>query len=131
MVTVHIDGACSGNPGRVGIGYVIEKDKTLIKEESLYLGVQTNNFAEYMALIFSLVDVLAIDDADCHVYSDSQLLCEQITGNYRVKNNNIIPLYALAKRLIARFDKFTITHIDRELNGQADALAKKGTGFLV
>jgi len=83
-----------------------------------------------MALVLALIDALGRGIKKCQVFSDSQLLCEQINGNYKVKNNNIYPLFVMAKRLISQFDSFSITHIDREKNSEADALAKGATGFL-
>lgn len=131
MITIYIDGASVGNPGKSGIGYLIYRGDKLIKKESVFLGVQTNNFAEYMALIFPLGDILALGEKQVEVFSDSQLVCEQIKGNYKVKNKNIYPLFILAKKLISNLDKFSITHINREKNSEADELAKKSTGFLV
>ena len=131
MVDVYIDGASIGNPGKVGVGYLIYKDKELLKKEGLFLGVQTNNFAEYMALIVALIEVLGIGEDSCSVFSDSQLICEQINGNYKIKNQNIYPLFILAKKIISKFKNFSIKHIDREKNSEADKLAKEATGFLV
>ncbi|MCP4652420.1 MAG: ribonuclease HI family protein [Candidatus Omnitrophica bacterium] len=131
MLTVYTDGASIGNPGKVGIGYVIYENDKIIKEGSVYLGVQTNNFAEYMALVFALIDVIGMGKKECQVFADSQLLCEQINGNYKVKNNNIFPLFVLAKTLIGQLDKFKISHIGREKNKEADKLSKKAAGFLV
>jgi ribonuclease HI len=65
------------------------------------------------------------------IFSDSQLLCEQINGNYKVKNKNIYPLFILAKMLITKFEKFSITHIEREKNKEADELATNAIGFLI
>lgn len=131
MVKVYIDGASAGNPGKTGIGYLIYKDNVVIKKDSIALGVQTNNFAEYMALIFSLVELLSLNERSCEVFSDSQLLCEQIKGNFKVKNENIYPLFVLAKKIISSFDHFNITHIVREMNKEADKLASGATGFLI
>ena len=131
MITIYIDGASIGNPGKVGIGYLFYKDSKLLKEEGVYLGIQTNNFAEYMSLIFALSDALSEGEKECQVFSDSQLLCEQINGNFKVKNKNIYPLFVLAKKLISKFKKFAISHIDREENKEADRLAKEATGFLI
>jgi ribonuclease HI len=131
MITIYIDGASIGNPGKVGIGYLLYKDNELLKQEGVYLGIQTNNFAEYMALIFALTECLGLGEKKCKVFSDSQLLCEQINGNYKVKNKNIHPLFVLAKKIISQFKDFSITHIDREKNKEADRLAKEATGFLV
>ncbi|MDD5194436.1 MAG: ribonuclease HI family protein [Candidatus Omnitrophica bacterium] len=130
MITIYTDGSSAGNPGRVGIGYLLYKGKTLIKEEGIYLGIQTNNFAEYMALIFSLEEALSMGEKQVSVFSDSKLLCEQINGNFKVKDNNIFPLFVLAKKLISSFEAFTITHIEREKNKEADALAQNASGFL-
>lgn len=129
MVSIYIDGASLGNPGKIGIGYLIYKDKHLIKKESVYLGVQTNNFAEYMGLIFSLIEALNLDEKKCDVFSDSKLLCEQINGNFKVKNENIYPLFILAKKIISNFDEFNITHIYREENKEADKLSREAIPF--
>ena len=131
MIKVFIDGASVGNPGKSGIGYVIYEGDTIIKEDSVYLGIQSNNFAEYMALIFSVAELLSMQKKEIQVFSDSKLICEQINGNYKVKNKNIYPLFVLSKNLISKLDKFNITHIDREKNKEADRLAKKATGFLI
>lgn len=121
---VFIDGASLGNPGRVGIGYVIFQKGRVVKKESLYLGTQTNNFAEYMALIFSLIDVLSMGGEQCKVHTDSRLLCHQIEGRFKVKNENIYPLFVLAKKIISKFKEFSIEYIRRDLNREADKLAK-------
>jgi len=131
VIKIYIDGASVGNPGKIGVGYLIYRDESPIKSESIYLGVQSNNFAEYMALIFALVDALDMGEKRLEVFSDSKLICEQISGNFKVKNKNIYPLFVLAKSLTAKFEGFKITHIDREKNKEADALAKRATGFLV
>ena len=130
MIEIYIDGSSIGNPGKSGIGYLIYQGSKLLKKRSVYLGVQTNNFAEYMALIFPLIDAIEENQKKISVFSDSQLVCEQIKGNYKVKNQNIYPLFVLAKNLISKLDDFKITHIDREENQEADELAKAATGFL-
>jgi ribonuclease HI len=131
MITIYVDGASIGNPGKVGVGYLLYKDGKLLKQDGIYLGIQTNNFAEYMALIFALTECLGLGESRCQVFSDSQLLCEQINGNYKVKNKNIYSLFVLAKKIISQFKDFSIKHIDREENNEADKLAKEATGFLV
>ncbi len=131
MIKIYTDGASIGNPGKVGVGYLIYKNEKLILKKSIFLGIQSNNFAEYMALIFALTDAIDMDEKSCEAFSDSQLICEQINGNYKVKNQNIFPLFILTKELIKKFKKFSITHIRRELNQDADKLAKEATGFLI
>ena len=131
MISIYIDGSSIGNPGKSGIGYLIYNSGVLVKKDSVYLGIQSNNFAEYMALIFSLVDVIDMGEKKCEVFSDSQLLCEQIKGNFKVKSQNIYSLFVLAKKMISKLGDFSITHIDREKNKDADELARMSTGFLV
>lgn len=131
MITVYIDGASSGNPGKMGVGFVMYKEKALLKKQGFYIGVGTNNVAEYMALIFALCEALFLGEKKCHVYSDSNLVCEQLNGRFKVKNQNIFGLFTLAKNIISKFEACTITHIEREKNKEADAIAKEATGFLV
>ena len=130
MIKIYIDGSSIGNPGKSGIGYLIYQGSELLKKRSVYLGIQSNNFAEYMALIFPLIDAIEQNQKKVKVFSDSKLVCEQIKGNFKVKNKNIYPLFVLAKNLISKLDSFEITHINREENQEADELAKEATGFL-
>ena len=131
MIKIYIDGSSVGNPGKSGIGYLIYQGSELLKKKSVYLGIQSNNFAEYMALIFPLIDAIEQNQKKVKVFSDSKLVCEQVKGNFKVKNKNIYPLFVLAKNLISKLDSFEIVHIDRENNQEADELAKKATGFLL
>jgi len=130
MIKIYIDGSSIGNPGKSGIGYLIYQGSELLKKNGVYLGIQSNNFAEYMALIFPLIDAIEQNQKKVKVFSDSKLVCEQVKGNFKVKNKNIYPLFVLAKNLISKLDSFEITHIDRENNQEADELAKAATGFL-
>ena len=131
MIDIYVDGSSIGNPGKCGIGYLIYQNNKLLKKRSVYLGIQTNNFAEYMALIFPLIDAIEENQKKVKVFSDSKLICEQIKGNYKVKNQNIYPLFVLSKNLISKLDSFEITHIGRENNQEADELAKQASGFLI
>lgn len=132
MLSIYIDGSSIGNPGKAGIGYLIYDNKgALIKDASVYLGVQTNNFAEYMALIFPLTEIISMGEKKCKVFTDSKLVCEQVNGRFKVKNQNIYPLFVLAKSLISKLERFSIEHIDREKNEKADKLAKEASGFLI
>ncbi len=129
-IRVYIDGASIGNPGKMGIGYLIYKDTILLKKKSFYLGIGTNNFAEYMALLASLIEVLSMGEKECYVYSDSNLLCEQLKGNFKVKSKNIYPLFVMVKDVVAKFKSFSINYISRENNKDADRLAKEAANFL-
>ncbi|NQU17711.1 MAG: ribonuclease HI family protein [Candidatus Saganbacteria bacterium] len=125
-IQVFTDGAARGNPGPAGIGVAIKsKDKT-IKEVFDYIGETTNNVAEYTALLRGLEETLILEHKEAHFYSDSELLVKQITGEYRVKNEKLKPLFMNAKLLIKRFKKFSISHVRREQNKEADLLANQG-----
>jgi ribonuclease HI len=126
MYIAYIDGAARGNPGHAGIGIVIKKNNQIIKSISKYIGRQTNNVAEYSALL-TLLDY-SIDNnlSDLTVYSDSELLVKQINGQYKVKNLKLINLYNQCKLLINKLNSFSINHIKRELNEEADKLANIG-----
>jgi ribonuclease HI len=120
---IYIDGASKGNPGHAGAGVIIYKDGKVLKEISQYIGQTTNNVAEYTAFIYALQECLLQKAENISVKTDSQLLYCQISKVYRVKHPNIVNLYAQAVALISGFKKFTIQHIPREKNTQADKLA--------
>ena len=125
-LTIYIDGACKGNPGKSGVGMVIyDENGNKIKEISKSIGITTNNVAEYTAFIFALQEALFIGCREVTVYTDSELLCRQIKGQYKVKNNNLKILFNIAKNLISRYESFYIENIPRESNKIADKLASK------
>ncbi|HLH32632.1 MAG TPA: ribonuclease HI family protein [Terriglobia bacterium] len=115
----YIDGGSRGNPGEAGIG-VYFPGVVRIAE---YLGVGTNNFAEYSALIAALRYAASVRCSELHVYADSELVVKQIQGEYQVRNEGIRPLFNAAQRWIALIPHFTISHVRREQNKEADRLA--------
>lgn len=125
--TVFIDGASRKNPGKAGAGIFITKDNNTVAREAFYLGIKTNNQAEYLALLLALffIDKYAQPEDVVRIASDSELLVKQIKGIYRVKNGGLQPLHALARRY---FDArpIEIMHVYREDNTEADKLANKG-----
>jgi ribonuclease HI len=125
-VTIYTDGAARGNPGPAAIG-VILKDETgqVVASISRCLGATTNNQAEYRALMAGLEKAAALGARNVVVKSDSELLVKQIKGQYRVKNAALRPLYEEVIRLKGSLESFSITHIPREQNAAADALANK------
>lgn len=125
-IKAYIDGACSGNPGRSGIGVVFynEKDEQIF-ELSYYLGDATNNIAEYQSLISALKKAKDMGSDDLIVYTDSELLARQMNGFYKVRDEKLKQLYNKAKGLIANFKNVRIFHISREKNKYADKLAKQ------
>lgn len=122
---LYADGASSGNPGHSGIGIVLTiGEKTY--EVSEYIGVATNNVAEYSALIRGLEKAKSLHVEGVEVFLDSELLVKQMSGVYRVKSENLRSLWQKARRLSESFESLSISHIPRELNKEADRLAKKG-----
>ena len=115
----YIDGGSRGNPGEAGIG-VYFPGVVRIAE---YLGTGTNNFAEYSALLAALRYAVFSRCSELAVYADSELVVKQIQGEYQVRNEAIRPLHAAAQRWIALIPDFTISHVRREQNKEADKLA--------
>ena len=120
---IFIDGACRGNPGPAGIGIVFFDGKKNLKEISKAIGEATNNIAEYSALIFSLIEALALKAERIQICSDSELVCRQLGGKYKIKNPKLKFLYDEALTLFKCFKSVEIKHIPREENKQADRLA--------
>ena len=120
-LSAYIDGGSRGNPGEAGIG-VYFPGVVRIAE---YLGTGTNNYAEYSALLTALRFAVYSRCEALHIYADSELVVKQIKGEYQVKNENIRPLYDTAVRWIAQVPQFTIEHVRRENNKEADKLANR------
>jgi len=122
-VTAYVDGASRGNPGPAGYGVYMTTDAGDIIEICGYLGVATNNVAEYTGLLEALT--LARDEGatEVEIISDSLLLVNQMLGKFRVKHANLIPLHARAVKLAHEFRRFSIRHTLRAGNKEADRLA--------
>src|SRR5437016_7585842 len=118
-LSAYIDGGSRGNPGEAGIG-VYFPGVVRIAE---YLGTGTNNHAEYSALVTALRFAVFTRCEELHIYADSELVVKQIKGEYQVKNENIRFLYENALRWIAHVSHFSIEHVRRENNKEADKLA--------
>src|ERR1700724_3035234 len=132
-LVAFIDGGARGNPGPAGYGVVIQDEAgKKVAALSEYLGHQTNNFAEYQGFIAAREDAVAHGHKALKVISDSELLVRQIKGIYKVKNAALQDLHARAKELIAKLDWFSIGHVLRGHNEEADRLANaamdKGMG---
>jgi ribonuclease HI len=127
---IHIDGAARGNPGPAGIGVMLEAGDGLSHQDFCrYIGEATNNVAEYEALLLALREAKKLQPTAMKIRSDSELLVRQIQGRYRVRNPRLAALYAQALDLIKQLSavgcRFSIEHVGRELNRQADALANR------
>jgi ribonuclease HI len=118
---IYTDGGSRGNPGQSACAYVICKmDNSVVEKSGFYLGVATNNQAEYYGFKKGLERCrdLGIDKITLH--SDSQLVVNQMTGAYKVKNQELAPLYAEVKALADSFEKIEFVYVPREYNKEAD-----------
>jgi ribonuclease HI len=120
---LRTDGGSRGNPGPAGAGFVIEQDGSIICRGGRFLGSQTNNVAEYEALIWGLENVSALGFSEVMVFADSELLVKQINGQYRVKNEGLKPLFIRAMQVLRTFGTWEVGHVRREQNAEADAMA--------
>ena len=121
---MNFDGCSKGNPGLSGAGAVIYHKNREIWAEHIFVGTNaTNNYAEYSGAILGLKKALDLDIKTLLVQGDSQLVINQINGDYDCKSQNLIELFEEAKRLTSQFDKIYFQHIVRNLNKRADALS--------
>ena len=129
----HVDGGARGNPGPAGYGALItDQDGHKVAALSEYLGHQTNNYAEYHGLLAALDYALKHGHKALKVVADSELLVKQIRGEYKVKSPTLLELHQHARQMIERLDWFSIQHVLRGGNQEADRLANlamdKGMG---
>ncbi len=125
-VVLFTDGASRGNPGPASVGAaIVSISGETIMEISKPLGHQTNNYAEYMALLEGLVACAEGGAKKITVKADSQLMIRQMKGEYKVKAPGIIPLHARCQEVAKLFQKITYLHIPREENTHADRLANE------
>lgn len=121
---INVDGGARGNPGPAGAGVVIRDESgASLFEAGYFLGRQTNNFAEYTALIRALERVSRMKAESITICSDSQLLVRQITGEYRVKSESLATLFEQVQTLLLKQERWSVRHIPREENSLADRLA--------
>lgn len=121
------DGASRGNPGQAGAGAVLfaENGEELVAQ-SVYLGICTNNVAEYKALLVGLQEALQFGCTELVIALDSELIVRQIQGRYKVKNEALQVLFHEVRASLARFRKWSIMHVPRAQNARADQLANNG-----
>lgn len=120
---LHVDGGSRGNPGPAGAGVVIHDDSgRLIHEGAYFVGRQTNNAAEYLALLKGLERLAQSNPERVQIVSDSELLVRQLTGDYRVKSPQLAPLFEEAQRRLLKL-QWSARHVPRTQNARADELA--------
>jgi ribonuclease HI len=126
LPTAHIDGGARGNPGPAAYGVVIRTaEGKILAELSKYLGIQTNNVAEYSGLLAALDYALQGNLTGLKVFSDSELLVKQMKGEYKVKHPALTTLFVRAKEMVGRLQHFSIEHVLRSYNRDADRLVNE------
>ena len=121
-LVAYVDGGSLGNPGPSGIGVVIEGSDTGTIRIARWIGRQDNNVAEYVALMEALQCAHSLKARALHVYSDSQVVVRQMQGEYACRSPRLYSLHWICRKLAQSF-KFSITHVPRELNAEANDLA--------
>ena len=125
-VTVHVDGGARGNPGPAAAAAVItDGDGEVLDEAMEVLGTQTNNAAEYRGLLLGARRARDLGATEVDFVNDSELIARQLTGEYKVKNAALRPLYEEALRELGEFERWSVRSVPREQNADADALVNR------
>jgi ribonuclease HI len=120
------DGAARGNPGPAGAGAVLmDPEGRVVARLGKFLGVQTNNYAEYMGLLLGLKHARGLGVKELEVLADSELLIRQLQGRYQVKSATLRPLYEEASGLLKQFPRVKLVHVPREKNKAADEMSNR------
>jgi ribonuclease HI len=122
---IHTDGAARGNPGPAGAGAVLRDagDGSLVAEIATFLGIRTNNYAEWIAVQLALDEALVQGATHVDLRLDSELVARQISGRYRVKHPDLKPIHTRVMAQLGRLAGYTVGHVPRELNKEADRLS--------
>lgn len=121
-LVAYVDGGSLGNPGPAGVGVVIEGSEEGRITIGKWIGRQDNNVAEYLALLEALQCAVSLNASKLHVYSDSQVVVRQMMGHYNCRSSRLYSLHWICRKL-ARSLEFSISHIAREHNAEANRLA--------
>lgn len=125
-VKVFGDGGSRGNPGPSASGFVIlDMEDNVLVDRGVYLGVTTNNQAEYTSLRLALQECLKMGVKEVEVYMDSLLVVNQLKGTFKVRNRDLWPIHDAIKQLAAKFDAISFSHVPREFNKLADAAVNR------
>jgi len=125
-IRVYSDGAARGNPGLAGAGAVlVEPNGRVVERLGKFLGVQTNNYAEYMGLLLGLKRAKDLGVQEVEVFADSELMIRQLNGTYQVKSPSLRPLYEEVLELLNQFGRFKLVHLPREMNAMADEMSNR------
>ena len=124
-LVIYTDGAARGNPGPAGAGAVLREASSgnLVAEIARFLGIRTNNYAEWTAVELALAEALRLGATQVYLRMDSELVARQISGRYRVKHADLKPIHARVMAMLARLESYTVGHVPRELNTEADRMS--------
>lgn len=130
MINIFCDGGARGNPGPAAYGFVVKADGKIIKEQGKTLGIATNNFAEYTAVIAALRWLREeYQGQELNFFLDSKLVVSQLSGLYKIRSAQIRSLVFEVKTLENQFGQIKYTHIPREKNKEADRLVNMALDF--
>jgi ribonuclease HI len=125
-LTVNVDGGARGNPGPAAIGVVVsDGNGGVVEERSERIGTATNNVAEYRALLLGIERAAALGASELDLVGDSELVVRQVKGEYKVKDAALRKLHAEVERALAPFESWSIRHVRREQNAEADRLVNE------
>jgi ribonuclease HI len=125
-LTVNVDGGSRGNPGPAAIAAVVrDADGEVLREKGETIGRATNNVAEYRALLLGIELAAALGAGELELVGDSELIVRQVKGEYKVKDRALRELYAQVRQALEPFERWSIRHVRREQNGDADRLVNE------
>lgn len=125
-VIIYTDGGSRGNPGPAATGIVIkDHHQNIVASYGEYLGIQTNNYAEYKAIISALHKAKILGATSVECLADSKLVIEQLSGHWKVKEPSIQKLFLEAWNALHQFESYSLKHIMREKNTEADSEVNK------
>ncbi|HTI29465.1 MAG TPA: ribonuclease HI family protein [Methylomirabilota bacterium] len=124
-IIIYTDGAARGNPGPAGLGAILRDAATgeVLAELARFLGVRTNNYAEWTAVEDALQEAIRLGAGHVDLRMDSELVARQISGRYRVKHPDLKPIHASVMAMLGQLAGYTVGHVPRELNKDADRLS--------
>jgi len=125
-LVVNVDGGSRGNPGQAAIAAVVqEPGGGILDEHGERIGVATNNVAEYRAVLLGIARARRLGATELELVGDSELIVKQVKGEYKVKDAAMRELHAEVKRELRDFEDWSIRHVRREQNAEADRLVNE------